>query len=141
MRNGAQLFLCGSFFWTTFIAVAMYLETKSDVPLQHIPRRMIASFHILGWGYPIVMTVILMMNPGFVDRSKAGWYDCILFLSYCCTRCDLRHLYKWVFWFIPLLIAVVLNMIIYLLLLQRLKATWGFFSDKKSLMSLKLKFR
>jgi len=126
MRYGVQMFLGSSFFWTTFIAIAMYQETKSDHPFVYIPRGIIAVCHVLAWGYPLATVIGMIAYPDVITNTLEGW-------------CSLQTQYNWT-WFSVIVVSVILNMVFYVLILQKLSGTWSFFSDKKSLLWLKFKF-
>ena len=124
-----------TFFWTSFLALTIRRELNYDdlLATEDKTHRLNFLFHIVSWGIPLIAGVFLAVNPHFLLVNNGGWFVIFVLLkSYICERCSTRQIYEWIFWFTPLLIAVILNVILYFLIIRQINRTYRSFSTESS---------
>ena len=124
-----------TFFWTSFLALTIRRELNYDdlLATEDKTHRLNFLFHIVSWGIPLIAGVFLAVNPQFLLVNNGGWFVIFVLLkSYICERCSTRQIYEWIFWFTPLLIAVILNVILYFLIIRQINRTYRSFSTESS---------
>eukprot|EP01113_Clastostelium_recurvatum_P018287 TRINITY_DN2155_c0_g1_i1.p1 TRINITY_DN2155_c0_g1~~TRINITY_DN2155_c0_g1_i1.p1 ORF type:complete len:319 (-),score=46.23 TRINITY_DN2155_c0_g1_i1:87-1043(-) len=100
LRAGINLFFLSSFIWTTCISLHIWIcaHQRSQIPVYY--------FHIVAWGVPAIMTIILIAGQFIVVEPETHW-------------CHPNSVGSWAFWVGPLLVAFMFNAIFYALSLTR----------------------
>jgi len=111
-RSVIQFFFTSSFCWTA--AVAVHLYRASNHKPEHVPLYL--GYHIFAWGIPAILLGIALIAKQMERPDSVGW-------------CELKVYSEWALWFIPLLLSVFVNLLLYILILKSFRKTYA--SHKK----------
>jgi len=119
LRAFINFFFVSSFFWTSAIALHIYVSSrqKAQIPLYW--------FHMVCWGLPGIGTVIVVA-AGMITQEKDGAW------------CSLNPLGHWLFWYGPLLVSFVWNIVLYILIIRFYRGGQG---AERKMMKNKIKVR
>jgi len=112
-----NFFFVSSFFWTSGIALHIWVSAlqKAQIPMYW--------FHMVCWGIPAIMTVLLVSLGMITHSSSDEW----------CSNTTMGH---WLFWYGPLLFSFAFNAIAYALIILHYRGT-----SKDKRMKNKIKLR
>ncbi|GAM26675.1 hypothetical protein SAMD00019534_098500, partial [Acytostelium subglobosum LB1] len=100
IRASINYFFLSSFVWMSCIAFHAYWSSRqrSQTPLF--------VFHVLSWGLPTVMTIAMLWQHAIVQEQNANY-------------CHLEAKSKWIYWYGPLMLTFVWNIVLYAMILWK----------------------
>jgi len=108
-----QFFIVSSFCWTSCIAVQLFLEVRYLSRFEHT-NRFFYGYHMISWTLPLLLVLISLFSNS-IEESEQGW-------------CHAKRDYELLFWFSPMIITLIWNMIFYAMISRQI---WVVFSAVK----------
>jgi len=107
IRAVFQYFFLASFCWTSAIAFHLYRAAN------HLPEKksFYLGYHLISWGLPGVMIAFLVIGKHITRAPFTSW-------------CDLSTTYEWIFWFTPLILSLIINLVFYVLIVRSFRKTY-----------------
>jgi len=102
LDSSFNFFFVSSFFWTSCIAVQLYLEVKFLGKFKY-KNQLFILFHIISWGFPVLFAIIMVGVQAYTIGPQGF--------------CDSYFGYQIGFWFAPLIASWFWNFVCYILIL------------------------
>lgn len=101
LRAFPQFFFVSSFIWTSIIAFHLFRATQQ----QATGKSTYIGYHVAAWGIPGILLSILLGSNNINRAQDAFW-------------CHPTIAFEWLFWFLPMLLSVLCNLLFYILIIR-----------------------